>query len=388
LFCAFSDLIMLSFDAFSDVIAGIYDASMDVERWPQTLALLGQGFDCERAQVAFGSPTNAHLSFWRLWNLVDEISPEAFARFAQLSVTDPRMSTVRYKAVHCRQVVSEEALRASQIYREALAPARIEYSMYFSVPVDEEGLCLLSVMRPPGTPVFTDEDCATFGRFVPHVARALEMHNTIHRIREQVAAARALLDGVPLAMMVVKNADVTIANKAARTLLDEGDAISYRQGRLRAATPSADAQLREAIGEASAGGDQSVAVTLPVENADDPVRCVIRKLNPASAGMLGSDREAVALYLSDPRKPIETPGEILQRLFGLTPREAAVLHALVQGKDIAAVANDLAISPDTVRVHLKHIMQSTGATRQADLVRLVLSSPAWFGNSGGPPGSP
>ena len=47
------------------------------------------------------------------------------------------------------------------------------------------------------------------------------------------------------------------------------------------------------------------------------MRAVIRRLQPASADMLGAPTEAVALYVTDPRKPIETSQELLQRLFGL-----------------------------------------------------------------------
>jgi len=99
--------------------------------------------------------------------------------------------------------------------------------------------------------------------------------------------------------------------------------------------------------------------------------------------MLGAHDGSLAMYLTDPRRPIETSEEILQRLFGLTPREASVLRALVQGSDPRTIAESLGISQDTVRGHLKSIMQTIGANRQADLVRLVLSSPAWV--AGGKP---
>ena len=82
--------------------------------------------------------------------------------------------------------------------------------------------------------------------------------------------------------------------------------------------------------------------------------------------------------MTDPRKPIETPQEILQRLFGLSPREAEVLGLLVKGDDMQAVAARLGIDIETVRSHVKHIMDTTGVSRQADLVRLVMSSPAWL----------
>lgn len=100
---------------------------------------------------------------------------------------------------------------------------------------------------------------------------------------------------------------------------------------------------------------------------------------------MGVKTEAVALYLSNSRSPVETPEELLQQLFGLTAREAAVLHALVEGDLPKAIAKRLGIGPETIKTHMQHIMQATGVSRQAELVKLVLSSPAWMaaqGNSG------
>jgi DNA-binding CsgD family transcriptional regulator len=68
----------------------------------------------------------------------------------------------------------------------------------------------------------------------------------------------------------------------------------------------------------------------------------------------------------------------LQRLFGLTAREASVLRIVVEGDDLQNVAVRLGIGIETVRSHVKHIMETTGARRQAELVRMVLSSPAWI----------
>jgi hypothetical protein len=86
--------------------------------------------------------------------------------------------------------------------------------------------------------------------------------------------------------------------------------------------PSASRSLPDfTAAEARSGTDQPIGLALPVDRAA-PVRAVVRRLHPASAVMLGAPSLAVALYVTDPRKPIETPEEVLQRLFGLTGREA------------------------------------------------------------------
>jgi DNA-binding CsgD family transcriptional regulator len=257
-----------------------------------------------------------------------------------------------------------------------LGPAGVEYSMYFIVDLGDQLMCVMCVMRGPEGEPFTDENCVEFSRFVPHVQRATTLFATFERLRGEIAATRAVIDAVPMGMMVVEDEELRVANQAAREILREGDALQCTSGRLRGASRRADVELREAIDEAR-DSENAVGLTLPIEH-DEPMRAIARRLHPASAGRLGMQNDAVALYVTDPRKPIETNEEVLQRLFGLTSREAALLRILVEGGDLKTAAAKLAVSHETVRSHLKHIMETTGASRQVDLVRMVLSSPAWI----------
>jgi DNA-binding CsgD family transcriptional regulator len=378
---------VLDLDGFSQVIARVYDAAVDVARWPDALSLLARMFDGRGAQISLGptilAPGLDEVTFVKLWGWTDEEIGSFLPRYLALSHTDPRRGATLtpYKAIHCRQFVSDEVLRASDIYKQALVHGGVEYSMYFVVPITDKTMCVLSVMRGPQGIPFTAEDCSDFSRLVPHVGRAATMHGTFHRCREELATVKALLDGVPLGMMVVDDEELKVANRAARTLLREGDAVCLQGGVLRGATRTADNDLRDAIKTALSGTDQPIGLALPVDHAE-PVRAVIRRLHPGSADMLGVASEAVALYVTDPRKPVETREEILQRLFGLTAREASVLRILVEGEDLRSVATRLGIGIGTARTHVKHIMQMTGARRQAELVRMVLSSPAWIAGNG------
>jgi DNA-binding CsgD family transcriptional regulator len=370
-------------DKFSHVVAHIYDSAIDVARWPNCLRPIAQTFGGRGAQISFGpSAMAAGLDvtvFAKFWGWTEEELASAVPRYLALSHTDPRQppALVHHKAIHCRQFVSDERLHESEIYKESLLPFGIEYAMYFMVPINDERMSVLSVMRGPDGVAFTSEDCMELGRLIPHVGRAVTMHGAFHQHREELATVRALLDGVPLGMMVVEDDELTVANRAARRLLEEGDALHVHAGHLRGATRRADVELREAVREARSSDDRAIGVVLPIDDAE-PVRAVVRRLHSASAGMLGAPSEAVALYVTDPRQPIESPEEVLQRLFGLTGREATVLRVLVEGGDLKQAAASLGMAYETARTHVRHIMETTGARRQTDLVRMVLTSPAWI----------
>jgi DNA-binding CsgD family transcriptional regulator len=66
---------------------------------------------------------------------------------------------------------------------------------------------------------------------------------------------------------------------------------------------------------------------------------------------------------------------LLARLYNLTPREAAVAALLLKGRSPSEAADELAMTENTVRTHIRHVFNKTGVERLADLVRLLMQGP-------------
>jgi DNA-binding CsgD family transcriptional regulator len=78
---------------------------------------------------------------------------------------------------------------------------------------------------------------------------------------------------------------------------------------------------------------------------------------------------------------------LLERLYELTPTEAALAIDLASGRTLAQAAKAREVSVNTVRTHLRAVFQKTGTRRQSELVRLLLTGPASLGaaaRAGGP----
>ena len=67
---------------------------------------------------------------------------------------------------------------------------------------------------------------------------------------------------------------------------------------------------------------------------------------------------------------------LLQQLYGLTPAEARVAQAMLQGHGLDATAKILDIQRTTARTHLYRLFEKTGTHRQSELVRLLAGVPA------------
>jgi hypothetical protein len=139
-----------------------------MERWPDALSLLARIFGGRGAQISVAASLNV-IAFVKLWGWTDDELARFVPAYLALTPTDPRAGLVetRYKAMHCRQFVSDEVLWASEMYKQALSPGGVEYSMAFTLPIDPGMTCVLAVMRGPDhapLPPATAQNLAVWSR--------------------------------------------------------------------------------------------------------------------------------------------------------------------------------------------------------------------------------
>ena len=80
------------------------------------------------------------------------------------------------------------------------------------------------------------------------------------------------------------------------------------------------------------------------------------------------------VMLTDPEaSPMPVP-EIVGALLDLTPTESRVATGLMQGRSLADVAEDLGVTMNTARTHLKRIFEKTRTSRQGELVAMMFRS--------------
>jgi len=91
--------------------------------------------------------------------------------------------------------------------------------------------------------------------------------------------------------------------------------------------------------------------------------------------VLGSPPIAALVFISDPAKAPLSRSAVLRVLYGLTPAEGRVADALLRGMEIREAAGRLGITLETARLHVKRILAKTSTSRQAELVRLMVSLP-------------
>jgi len=85
---------------------------------------------------------------------------------------------------------------------------------------------------------------------------------------------------------------------------------------------------------------------------------------------------ASIVLIGDPDLEYEPEASRLSQLFRVTDAQARVAVLLMRGKTVEEVASQLSITQHTARNHLKRLFSKTQTKKQAELVQLLMSSPA------------
>lgn len=105
-------------------------------------------------------------------------------------------------------------------------------------------------------------------------------------------------------------------------------------------------------------------------------RCSVA-VTPVSGERVGlfSGKKLCLVILTKPQAAVKLDVHALAALFKLTPAEAKLAEAICNGEPLANYAAANEISVTTVKTHLRALFGKTGVSRQADLVRVMLTDP-------------
>jgi DNA-binding CsgD family transcriptional regulator len=87
-----------------------------------------------------------------------------------------------------------------------------------------------------------------------------------------------------------------------------------------------------------------------------------------------------AIYMHEVGRPAPIPETLIAELFGLSLPEARLATLLCTGLTLREAAAEMHIAENSARTYSKIAFSKLGVSRQAELVRLILTSVAIFGN--------
>jgi DNA-binding CsgD family transcriptional regulator len=163
------------------------------------------------------------------------------------------------------------------------------------------------------------------------------------------------------------------ANSHALHVIRSCSGINVRAGRFSLTDRELDQQLRDGLAShGTSRRNERVVLAARVRcRGSEPYCIVIRALSPE----FHERRTAFLALLYAPNGLQGISVEVLRRVYGLTPAQAAVARNLFAGHSVEETAQALDLSLNTVRTHLKQIFTKCGVNSQAELLHLLALGP-------------
>jgi len=231
----------------------------------------------------------------------------------------------------------------------------------------DEVVCLENFRRA-GRPPFDQRHLARYALLLPHLRRAWQLGRLLHT--HGISRNGTLLQLVERAPEAHFVADRRRPAPAARGLVARGAAAAASLLWLPDAIRTEDAALRPEVVWVSAGTRTGGAPARPRIELNEPARERRQRLPVAERARW---REVIATTPQFEKASAEVR---LRLLYTLTRAEARLAVLLARGSSLQAAAKQQGVAINTVRTHLQRIYDKTGAHRQSELVRLLLTGPA------------
>lgn len=277
-----------------------------------------------------------------------------------------------------RDVLAAEELQESSFYREWALPQGLQHFARGVLAQEGRQLTYVAFARRTEEHDFAPDDLEVLRQMLPHIRRSLKLGRDIRALHATAGAFAAVLDRLPVAVLVVDaGAKVVTKNRAAGRLLANNEELRLDGDMIQLRRNEARGRLRQLLAAAHSASPMSAfSDSMHIERPDRrPFYVTVASLG---AGAAERQRSFALAMIVDPEQEPVIDTETLRLRLGLTRAEAQLTALLAHGVRLEAAADALAISYGTARTHLKHIFYKTGVERQVELVRLILGNPSFL----------
>jgi DNA-binding CsgD family transcriptional regulator len=379
-----SELRTTSSERVIDLIDHIYSTVEAPSHWPDTVARIARETGAPRGLLFTPHHGPDEGGLWHAYNLTPEELDDYVRYYHQTDLWTQRAFERRVPtelAVDCDRIVDPAELQRSEFYNDYLKGIDIQgcLGVMFEGGEGTFPRVHLSVYRPNGSDTFDPEAETIMQALAPHLHRALDLGFRFAALRSRDHGKLEALNHLDFGVAGLdQDGSIAFMNDQAERILAEQDGLHIRHGCIIADNHPDNEQLwtllRNTIGAQSKATRSSggwTAVSRPSGRRAYAVTVAPGVGIPTVAGIPAA---WALVFISDPETNPELPAERLARLYGLTQAEAQLAAALASGVTLNEYAESNALSLHTVRWTLKQIYAKTGTRRQAELVRLMLTT--------------
>jgi DNA-binding CsgD family transcriptional regulator len=362
-----------------NLIGTIYAAAPEPQGWGRVLRELTQLISGSAAGMHVHDSAGTSFTFNADYNN----DPAAFGEYVQHyhqinPLIEPLSRLPAGAVVSDRSLVPREILMKTEYAQGYARKFGMGGAAYIAVGREGAHRSCITIIQDIRSEPFSSQQLALLQRLSPHLQRSLALNRRFEALRLAMDAMSGTLDRLEMGVLLLNGSGTVIhANAVGEALLCRRDGLYAVQGKLRCTDPEAEHALETAVRDALTRGFQRggfVAV-----KRGEGRRLLTVRVTPLPEGHLLLQSAAAAraiVFITDPEAQAvqQSPAGYIMAAYGLTAAEMRMVEALAAGDTVSEAAAKLGIRLATARNHLNHALAKTGVRRQAELVRLLLSS--------------
>ena len=306
-----------------------------------------------------------------------ELECDYFENYYTLDERVPRLRHLPDSQLfHITDLYTEEELKTSAAYNELLARGHARNSINVRLDGPGGSRIVWVVNDPVDGDSWSSAQLDSIRRLLPHIRQSVSVQQALAGADALGVSLAKLLDTTGLGIVQLDGRGrIVAANDRARDLLRTGDGLFDEGGFLYARTPEDNAELQGLMRRAlppfgAQGAAGSALVGRPV--ALPPLVLHINPVGRQETNLRVWPVAALVLVV-DPASQTRIDPAVAASALGLTGMESRVAVLLAEGMNVREVAAATGRRESTIRSHVKRMFAKHGLSRQADLVRLVLS---------------
>ena len=370
-------------NAFDRILASLHEVALDSAYWPRSTALIDEALGTHGSSMVFGdgrSKKDIQIYFaWAFFHgqRLRELERDYFENYYSLDERVPRLRHLPdSRLFHATDLYTEEQLKTSKTYNEILVRSHTRNGIHVRLNGPDGSRIVWTVNDPIDGESWSSAQLKSIRCLLPHIRQCVHVQQALAGAGVLGASFGKLLETTGLGIVQLDwRGRIVAANDRALGLLRTGDGLYDQDGLLCARKPEENDQLQGLLTRALPPFGAQGAGGSTIVSRSSGMPPLVLHVNPVGQPETDSRVWPVAalLVVADPAGQTRIDPAVAGAVLGLTGMESRVAVLLAEGMSVPEIAAATGRGESTIRSHVKHIFAKHGLSRQADLVRLVLS---------------
>ena len=368
------------------LISRIYDLPLNPDKWVDVLGEFAPTVNAAGAAIMVFDPVygehHVNMSTTAL-----PITPAQIEEYNRLFGAEEKASYAKIATNPKRGFTTDmELLGLKSLEEQANLPAvkwldqhlGIRHRAASCLNLKRIWIDLMAVQYANDRGPITDAEKEIGSFFLDHFAKSIELGRSFGVLKSRFGGVLSALDRFHVGIFVLSpNGSVVVKNAEAERILGNADGLSLsRDGRLQSGDDGERAELKDiitrAISTACAEDNRAEQLmTIARNSGNDPYLIEVAPIR--DHGEIETEFKGCIVFVIDPGKTDMVSTEGMQALYQLTGAESEICRLVAEGLETNDMADSKNITGETVRSHIKKIMQKTGVNNRSQLVRLALT---------------